>query len=146
MVLIFEMNIIFIVAPVFGYFLAGSLKFFLNGIRTKAWKLDNIGMGGLPSTHNTITSSTFFTISFIEGFDSSASGVALMICLIVAIDSMDLRRKLEKHAVLISEELGKKNEAAKNIRKKLGHSPIEVLAGWLLGVAIGYFLMNFVHV
>ena len=141
----FEMNFVYLLAPVLGYLIAGSLKFFISSLKTKAWELSNIGMGGFPSTHNTITSSTFFTISFINGFNSPASGVALTICFIVAIDSIDLRRKLEQHASLISEELGKKNETAKNIRKKLGHDPIEVLTGWCLGAIIGYFLMVFVN-
>ena len=87
----------------------------------------------MPSTHNTITSSTFFAIAFGESFFSPIAAVAFMVGIIVAIDSMDLRRKMEKHAILISTELGKTNDEAKNLVTKLGHRPIEVIVAWALG-------------
>ena len=134
------MEIPYILAPIIGYIAAGSIKFALNTLQSKQLAFSKVGMGGMPSTHNTITSSTFFTLALGEGFNSSAAAIAFTICIIVAIDSMDLRRKLETHARLISAELGKANDEAKNIRIKLGHKPTEVLVAWALGMGIGYSL------
>lgn len=130
----------YLLAPIIGYFVAGSLKFSINIFKTWKWDFSNIGMGGMPSTHNTITSSTFFTLAFGEGWQSPIVAVALAVCIVVGIDSTDLRRKIESHAKVISMELGKVNEIAKNIRTRIGHSPLEVIAGWAVGAVIGYLL------
>ena len=136
----FNMEIPYILAPIAGYIVAGSLKFALNTWRSRQLAFSHIGLGGMPSTHNTITSSTFFTVVFVEGFYSSVSAVAFSVSIIVAIDSMDLRRKLETHALLISAELSKVSTKAKNMRLKLGHTPMEVIVAWVLGMGIGYTL------
>ena len=135
------MLITYLFAPIFGYLLAGGIKFALNTLVAGKLAFSNIGLGGMPSTHNAITSSTFFAIGFGEGFNAPATAVALMVCLVVGIDSLDLRRKIEQHAILICKELGKINGSAARIRTKLGHSPLEVAAGWSLGAFIGYFLV-----
>ena len=130
----------FIAAPVLGFLLAGSIKFIINSIKVRKYALDQVGLGGFPSTHNTITSATFFTIGFSEGFGSSMATIALTLCIIVAIDSIDLRRKIETHAQIISENLRKYSNKAKEVRVKIAHHPIEVLAGWLIGASVGYCL------
>ena len=136
------MEISYLFAPFLGYLVAGSIKFGINTMRAKQLAFSNIGMGGMPSTHNTITSTTFFAISFGEGFNSSAAAVALMVCFIVAIDSMDLRKKIESHAALIVRELAKTSVEARNIRTKLGHKPAEVVVAWVIGAALGYILSS----
>ena len=85
----------YILAPIVGYFVAGGLKFFLNSLTYRKLAFTNIGMGGMPSTHNCICSSTFFTIGIGEGFSSPVTAVAFTVSIIVAIDSMDLRKKLK---------------------------------------------------
>ena len=137
------MEIAYLTAPVVGYLAAGSLKFAINSLKFRKLAVKEIGMGGIPSTHNTITSTSFFSIAFGEGFMSPVSAVAFTVCIIVAIDSVDLRRKLEDHATLLSLELGDVNNLAKNLRTKLGHRPLEVLAGWCLGAVCAVVLHNF---
>ena len=128
----------YILAPIFGYLIAGLTKFLINSIKEKKWAFFKIGLGGMPSTHNTITSSTFFAIGFGEGFYAPSTAVALTLAIIVAIDSLDLRKKLEQHARIIAAELANKNEDVLKIRTKLGHTPSEVTVAWLLGASVGY--------
>ena len=135
------MTVHYILAPIIGYLAAGSLKFAINTLKLRKITFATIGMGGMPSTHNTIASTTFFTIGFGEGFTSPVAAVSLMVCIIVAVDSMDLRRKIEQHAILIALELGKANEKAKNLRTKLGHKPVEVAVGWCLGAFLGFSIL-----
>ncbi len=137
------MAIPYLIAPVVGYLAAGSLKFAVNSVKLRKLAVKEIGMGGIPSTHNTITSTTFFSIVFGEGFMSPVSAVAFTVCIVVAIDSVDLRRKLEDHATLLSMELGNVNNLAKNLRTKLGHRPVEVLAGWGLGAVCAALIHKF---
>ena len=135
------MTTLYILAPVVGYLVAGSLKFAINTFKLRQLAFTGIGMGGIPSTHNTIASTTFFTIGFGEGFTAPVAAVSLMVGIVVAIDSMDLRRKIEHHAILIALELGKVNEDARSLRTRLGHKPIEVAVGWSLGALLGFATM-----
>ena len=132
------MELSYLLTPLLGYLLAGGFKFAINSVKLRRWAFSNIGMGGMPSTHNTIASSTFFSIGFGEGFYSPITAVAFAVSFLVCIDSLDLRHKIEEHAKILSDELGNLNENAKNLRTRIGHSVREVLAGWLLGGVIGY--------
>ena len=137
------MDFIYILSPLLGFLVAGGTKFLLNSFKAQKLAFSNIGMGGMPSTHNTITSSTFFTIGFGDGFDSPATAVAFMVCIIVGIDSLDLRQKIQQHAIFISKELEKLNTSEQKIRTKIGHNPKEVLMGWSIGALLGCLLSSF---
>ena len=137
------MDLPYVVAPIVGYFFAGSLKFMVNSVNHKELAFDKIGLGGMPSTHNTITSATFFTICFMDGFDSPVASVALAISMVVAIDSMDLRQKIAGHASIIMQEFMDKNVQAADMKTQLGHRPAEVFVAWVLGLFCGFVVSNF---
>ena len=136
------MSFSYFISPFVGYLAAGSLKFAVNSLKTKRMAIERIGLGGFPSTHNTITSTTFFTIAFSEGFLSSIASVALMVSIVVAIDSIDLRRKIQGHAIIINKELEKRNSKVKPLRESLGHSPGEVLFSWIFGGILGFVIIK----
>lgn len=135
------MDFLYLSAPVIGYLGAGTIKFFLNSIKLGRWAFRDIGMGSMPSTHNTITSTTFFVLGFGEGFSSPICGVALALMIIVAVDSLDLRKKIEGHAKVLSKNFSDNNPDAANLRLKLSHTPFEVLGGITLGVVIAYSMV-----
>lgn len=137
------MDLPYVVAPIVGYLSAGILKFIVNSLNYKELAFDRIGLGGMPSTHNTITSATFFTVCFVDGVDSPVASVALAISLVVAIDSMDLRQKIAGHALIIKHEFKDKNVQAAGMKTQLGHRPIEVLAAWVLGLCCGFVVSIF---
>ena len=129
---------IFFIAPLLGYLSSGILKFLINSYKKDRLAFPEIGLGGFPSTHNTIVGTTYFVICFKTGFDSPVSSVALALCLIVLIDSLDLRKKIESHAQIISETENKE----KKVRTEIGHTPLEVIGGYLLGLALALFLTS----
>ncbi len=120
--------------PIIGYIIAGLIKFIINSIKSRKLSFDKIGMGNFPSTHNTITSSTYFIIVFIDGIDSLLAIVGLTILIIVAIDSLDLRKQIESHARILINNFGDKVK----IRQKIGHKFYEVIGGIILGLVIAY--------
>ena len=130
----------FICAPIFGYLCAGGLKFALNCIRTRTVTLTHIGMGGMPSTHNTITATTASHIGFAHGFDTPVFSIALALVLIVLIDSLDLRNKVSKHAIAINNINASDARDHTPLREKLGHTKAEACAGLILGAIAGAFL------
>lgn len=127
---------IILFTPVIAYFIAGSLKFIINSYRQKTLAISNIGMGGFPSTHNTITSATACVIGFEIGFLSVGFLICFMILIIIAIDSVDLRKKIEEHAVRINQL----DQNKLKLRTSLGHSPFEMIGGLILGLIVGFTL------
>lgn len=133
-----EIPIFVLLTPLIAYLVAGSLKFFLNSFRHKTLAFEHIGMGGFPSTHNTITSSTSSAIGFSLGFSTIEFLICLTVMFIVGIDSMDLRQKIAVHA----ERLNQLRQSEKPLRVTLGHKPHEVVGGVVLGLFIGFCTSN----
>ena len=54
-----SISLIILFTPIVAYLAAGTLKFVINSIYDRSLSLSKIGMGGFPSTHNTITSVSY---------------------------------------------------------------------------------------
>ena len=120
-----------LVVPV-AYLLAGASKFAINSARSRRLAFDQIGLGGLPSTHTAIASSPAWILLLNGKAQSEMFAIALALALVVVIDAMDLRRKIERvHAVLKQEFPDV--PAVQKLRERVGHRPIEILAGLAVG-------------
>ncbi len=124
--------------PIVAYIIAGTLKFVINSIYEKSLNVSRVGMGGFPSTHNTITSSTASVVGFEIGFLTTEFLICFMILIIIAIDSVDLRQKISEHARLINKINGKSI-----LRTRIGHTVFEMFGGLILGFLVGFVLSNF---
>ena len=122
-----------VLAPVIAYLVAGSIKFAINSIKTRSLAFGRIGLGGFPSTHNTITSTCCWVVGASVGFSSIPFLICLTYAIIVAIDSLDLRQKISRHAATLNQM----NKSSSKLRESLGHTPFEVLGGICLGTLLG---------
>jgi len=134
--------LIYLLAPFIAYLAAGITKLAVNSIRTGKLAIDEIGLGGIPSTHNTITATMTGLVALRAGIDNPAFGVALTLTLIVAIDALDLRHKVGSHATILR-RLHPSDLQAARLRTKIGHNLVEVCAGWLLGLFCAFVLAHF---
>ena len=114
-----------------SYVVAGCVKFAVNYFRFKSDAFAHIGLGGFPSTHTTIVTSAFVTVYLNCGANSPIIAPSLALLMIVIIDSLDLRNKVGKINLALINHL--KNGEKLNLRRKVGHTPIEVLGGIALG-------------
>jgi acid phosphatase family membrane protein YuiD len=115
-----------------AYLLAGATKFAVNSLRSRRLAFDQIGLGGLPSTHTAIASAPAWILLLNGKAQSEMFAIAVALVAVVVIDAMDLRRKLERvHAVLKQEF--PRVPAAQNLRDRVGHRPIEIVAGLAVG-------------
>lgn len=105
-----------------------------------------IGSGGMPSSHSATVTATAATTGMLLGFDSIFFGIAAMFAFVVMYDAAGVRRAAGKQAKLLNELI--ENFFSEHyinqtkLKELLGHTPIEVLAGALLGiiVSMAYFL------
>ncbi len=99
------------------------------------------GSGGMPSSHSSFTVSLAAAIGFTDGFDSVAFALAAAFSLVVMYDASGVRRSAGQQAAILNrivEKLGKEELSAtgKKLKELLGHTPMEVFAGALLGLII----------
>ena len=92
------------------------------------------GSGGMPSSHSSFTVSLAAAIGFTDGFAAAFS-------LVVMYDASGVRRSAGQQAAILNrivEKLGKEELSAtgKKLKELLGHTPMEVFAGALLGLII----------
>lgn len=126
-----------------SWFLAQIIKIAINFFEYK--KLDLkllVSSGGMPSSHSSFASSLVVTMGLQEGFDSSSFAICFAFAMVVMYDAAGVRRAAGTQAKVLNiiienvEATGIKIDT--KLKELLGHSPIEVLAGALLGVVIAF--------
>ena len=100
--------------------------------------------GGMPSSHSSFVVAVATAIGRIEGFDSLMFALAAIVSLVVMYDASGVRRAAGNQAAVINmlldsiENTGIKLD--KKLKEMLGHSPVEVAAGAILGIFFGLIL------
>jgi acid phosphatase family membrane protein YuiD len=134
---------IYIITPVLGWLVAQGIKFvfFLrkDGIRiSDAWQ-----SGGMPSSHAAFIVSIATLVGLNEGFDSALFGVIAAVAAIILYDAIGVRRVTGENSAAIHEIAKKqKLKLTTRLHGAKGHSPLEVAAGAVLGVIIGFLAYN----
>jgi acid phosphatase family membrane protein YuiD len=100
----------------------------------------------MPSSHSAFTSSLAVAIGIEAGFDSALFALALGFALVVMYDAAGIRRAAGKQAAVLNhivDELFHSGRIRENrLRELLGHTPVEVLAGAALGVAVSVIMTS----
>lgn len=141
----------FLLAGLSGWFFAQVIKTILYAIINKKFALNRLfGDGGMPSGHSATVTSTALLIGLVQGFGSVGFAVSFILAVIVCHDATGVRLETEKQAYLINElvkafsELSEDKLPEVKLKQFVGHTPVQVLAGILLGVANAlamYYLM-----
>ncbi|HZJ83505.1 MAG TPA: divergent PAP2 family protein [Clostridia bacterium] len=132
-------NIIWV--SLLAWFIAQLLKVIFTLIFNK--KLDIrrfIGAGGMPSSHSALVVSLATSIGQIEGYDSPIFALAITFSLIVMYDAAGVRRAAGKQATVLNDIIEQiyahKSIPEEKLKELIGHTPVEVIAGALLGIFI----------
>jgi acid phosphatase family membrane protein YuiD len=131
------LDISYLLTPFAAWLVAGCCKFLVNCIRARRLAFDLIGYGGLPSNHSAIVSSMACLIALKEGVEHPAFGVASTLAFIVMLDASSLRRQIGHQAEAINRLVGSDGI---RLRERMGHTPIELFAGMLVGGATAWTL------
>ena len=137
-----------LVAGLVAWILAQIIKMPLNYLYTRKWNWALLlTTGGMPSSHSSLMTGTVFAIGLYYGFDNPVFALGVAITMIVTYDAGGVRRQAGIHAqrinVLFGELLQGHPVSEKDLREVLGHTPLEVMGGILLGlvVATGQWLI-----
>lgn len=134
---------IFFIAPIAGWVIAQGIKILLDLRKDGVQLKDAVASGGMPSAHVTGIVALTTVIGRREGIESAIFGLAMAITVIIIYDALGVRRATGDNTVAI-QELAKKMRLAgrTHVLMARGHTPYEVLAGVILGVAIGSILIK----
>ena len=99
--------------------------------------------GHMPSAHSATVISVLVVIGLIDGIQSGLFGLAVVFASVVLYDAMMVRRSSGEQGVSITALIKETGSTVPLPRVALGHTPLEVAVGALLGFAVGlavYFI------
>lgn len=131
-----------------GWFVAQALKIPTYWLVEKKldWKRF-FGSGGMPSSHTAFVVALTIMVGATEGFDTAVFAVSFTLAAIVMYDATGVRRETGTQAQVINEILRQvfingKPISDDDLKELVGHTPLEVAAGAILGVlSAGAYLL-----
>jgi len=130
-----------LITAVIALALAQIFKVLVDYWRTKSWRTALfISTGGMPSSHSALVTSLALSIGIRHGFGTPLFAICAVIAMVVMYDAAGVRRAAGKQAEAINFIFEKMIDQGYTLDEKLkvllGHKPIEVIAGGLLGLIV----------
>lgn len=123
--------------------IAQTIKVTIGVIRQKRFDFRwFVGTGGMPSSHAAGASCLATALGIEYGFASPLFALGAAFALVVMFDAQGVRRATGRQARILNKLMddiywqGKVQE--QRLRELVGHTPVEVIAGFLLGVAVAF--------
>ena len=149
-----------LIAGIAGWATAQVIKAILYAILNKDFSVERLfGDGGMPSGHSATVSAMAMMSLLHYGVSSFEFAISTMLAIIVMHDAMGVRLETGKQAEIINELTELFEEIANDfnneetwqkkfekvfseekLKEYVGHTPIQVIAGCILGLVIGWLL------
>lgn len=131
-----------LIAVIVAWLLAQILKVPTEYLRSRRWLWTMIfAAGGMPSSHTALMVSGTLAVGLYHGFDNPIFGLAVAITMIIAHDASGVRRQAGIHAerinLLFEELLHGHMWNEDELKEIIGHTPLEVIGGIILGLLVG---------
>lgn len=96
--------------------------------------------GGMPSSHSAMVSSLVVATGITAGLTSALFALSVAFAFIVIYDAVGVRRATGKQSIVINRILDDMYKSGRisseGLHEFIGHNPLEVIAGILLGILI----------
>ncbi len=135
-------------AAALGWLVAQILKTIIHLILSREFVAERlVGSGGMPSSHSSTVCALATATYFEFGADSFEFAIAAFFAIIVMYDAMGVRRETGIQAKLLNdilktfEDMGRKEISAHDkLKEFVGHTPLQVLMGAILGVVLSILI------
>ena len=110
-----------------------------------------VGSGGMPSSHSSTVCALATTSVLQYGAASFQFSVTFILAMVVMYDAAGVRRETGKQAVVLNRLLRDtplpwtEDILDQNLKELVGHTPLQVSAGAVLGVAVALFMWFVVY-
>ena len=131
-----------------GWAAAQVIKTIIHGLLEGEWKLERlVGSGGMPSSHAATVCALVTAVAYNFGPNSFEFTISFLLAIIVLHDARGVRLETGKQAEILNEivkylrmEEGHTTLPEKELKELVGHTPIQVGAGMIIGVIVGMVL------
>ena len=136
-----------LISAALSWLIAQVLKVLIDGIRNGFSAERLAGGGGMPSSHSATVCAMVVATGRYCGVSSSQFAIAAVLSIIVMYDAMGVRYETGEQAKLLNRMFSEWMDqgaasfpflGGKKLKEMVGHTPIEVLTGAVLGVVLGF--------
>lgn len=131
----------YLIAVIVGWVVAQGLKYVFAVLKSK----DMIGnlrqlylSGNMPSAHSATVVALATVIGLIDGIDSAIFALAALFAGVVMYDAIMVRRSSGEQGMALQQLIGELKSKVLLPRAAKGHTPVEVLAGMIIGIIVGF--------
>ena len=141
-----------LICAIVSYFIAQFFKVFTVLYKEKTLNLRYLfASGGMPSSHSSTVSSLAVSCARVYGVASPSFAICAVLAIIVMYDAAGVRRAAGEHAKMLNHIVadlfsGKPEYTENALKELIGHTPLQVLVGCVLGILIGLFFPSFAGV
>jgi len=101
-----------------------------------------ISSGGMPSSHSSVVCTLASSVGYIAGWSSISFAISAVFAFIVMYDAANVRMAAGEQAKILNHIMKHWKEMrpsflSKELKELLGHTPLQVFGGAILGIAIG---------
>ncbi len=131
-----------------AWIIAQCIKVLLGVIRERRFNFRwFIGTGGMPSSHAAGATALAMSCGFDKGFDSTTFALAAVFAMVTMFDAQGVRRETGQQAEILNKIMDDiywsgKIEADR-LKELIGHTPIQVFIGALIGLSVALVLYDF---
>ncbi len=133
-----------VVNSVVAWMLAQVIKTIIDAVIHHRVDFNRLfGDGGMPSGHSATVTALAVTAGLQEGLGSPIFAISAVLAIIVMHDAMGVRLEAGKHAKAINELfdlMSSSAESEEKMKEFLGHTPLQVCSGAVLGFLVAVFL------
>ena len=140
-----------LIISICSWMTAQIIKTIIDVIINREWNPERlVGAGGMPSCHSATVCAMATSSGMIYGLQSFEFAISCLVAVIVMYDARGVRRETGNQAVLLNHMMDyfkmletpqKKIEFnEEKLKELIGHTPLQVVVGALLGVGIALIL------
>ena len=126
-----------------AWFLAQLIKVILDLVILRQWDPGRfVSSGGMPSSHSALVVACTTAIGKLYGIQGPVFALSVILAAIVMYDACNVRRSAGDTAKLVNQILAHvekltAEDFADDLKEVMGHTPLQVLMGALLGFGVG---------
>ena len=137
-----------LIAAASGWIIAQVLKTIIHTLFTKNFDAERlVGGGGMPSSHSATVCALCTAVAMEYGASSYEFAMAAVFALVVMYDAIGVRQESGKQAQVLNDmieiftHMGKDLNIEKQLKEFIGHTPLQVLCGGILGIFTAFVIM-----
>ena len=129
-----------------AWFLAQLIKVILDMVFLRKFAAGRfVSSGGMPSSHSALVVACTTAIGRVYGVHDSVFALSAVFSAVVMYDACNVRRSAGDTAKLVNQILAHveklaAQDFADDLKEVMGHTPLQVLMGALLGLVVGFMV------